>query len=58
MILSGAQNVDSGIGIYAGCHEAYYSFSGIFDNIIEDYHQHGKTAKHQSNMNYLALFPE
>jgi len=52
MILSGAQNVDSGIGIYAGCHESYYSFNKIFDKIIEDYHQHGKDAKHVSNMDY------
>jgi len=26
MILSGCQNVDSGIGIYAGCHKSYYEF--------------------------------
>ena len=26
MILSGAQNVDSGIGVYAGCHDSYYTF--------------------------------
>jgi len=52
MILSGCQNVDSGIGIYAGCQDSYYQFADIFDNIIEDYHQHGKTAKHVSNMDY------
>ena len=55
MILSGSQNVDSGIGIYAGCHESYYSFGDIFDKIIEDYHQHGKTDKHVSNMDYTQL---
>lgn len=31
MILSGAQNVDSGIGVYAGSHDAYYTFSDLFD---------------------------
>jgi len=44
MILSGSQNVDSGIGIYAGCHQSYYQFSDIFDRIIEDYHQHAPGA--------------
>ena len=38
MILSGSQNVDSGIGVYAGCHKAYYEFEEMFDPIIEDYH--------------------
>lgn len=38
MILSGAQNVDSGIGAYAGCHDSYYTFCDLFDKIIEDYH--------------------
>jgi creatine kinase/arginine kinase len=36
MILSGAQNVDSGIGVYAGCHESYYSFKNLFNNFIEE----------------------
>jgi hypothetical protein len=52
MILSGCQNVDSGIGVYAGCHEAYTSFSNLFDPIIETYHGHAKTAKHVSNMDH------
>lgn len=55
MILSGAQNVDSGIGVYAGCHKAYYEFAELFDPIIEDYHQHGRKAKHVSNMDYKQL---
>lgn len=38
MILSGAQNVDSGIGVYAGSHDSYTTFADIFDKIIEDYH--------------------
>ena len=55
MILSGAQNVDSGIGVYAGSHDAYYTFGDLFDKVIEDYHKHGKDAKHVSNMNYQEL---
>jgi len=55
MILSGAQNVDSGIGVYAGSHDAYYTFSDLFDKVIEDYHKHGKAAKHVSNMDYSQL---
>lgn len=30
-ILSGCQNTDSGIGIYAGSHDSYKVFSGLFD---------------------------
>ena len=55
MILSGCQNVDSGIGVYAGSHDAYYTFGDLFDKIIEDYHKHGKEASHVSNMNYEEL---
>ena len=55
MILSGSQNVDSGIGVYAGSHSAYNTFSDLFDPIIEDYHQHGKKAKHVSNMDHTQL---
>ena len=55
MILSGAQNVDSGIGIYAGSHDSYTTFSDIFDKVIEDYHKHAKDAKHVSNMDFKQL---
>lgn len=55
MILSGSQNVDSGIGVYAGCHESYYSFNGLFDNIIMDYHGHGVNDQHVSDMDYTKL---
>ena len=62
MILSGAQNVDSGIGAYAGSHKAYTEFEDLFDKIIEDYHGHKKADKHFSNMDYTQLkcppFPE
>ena len=52
MVLSGCQNIDSGIGVYAGSHDSYYTFPKLFDAVIEDYHKHGKEDKHVSNMNY------
>lgn len=52
MILSGCQNIDSGIGVYAGSHDAYTTFNNLFDNVIEDYHGHGKDAQHESNMDF------
>lgn len=55
MILSGAQNVDSGIGVYAGSHDSYTTFSDLFDKIIEDYHGHKKTDKHVSDMDFTKL---
>ena len=55
MILSGAQNVDSGIGLYAGSHDSYTTFSDLFDKVIEDYHGHKKDGKHVSNMDASKL---
>ena len=55
MILSGCQNVDSGIGCYAGSHDSYYTFANLFDNVIEDYHKHSKDAKHVSDMDFASL---
>jgi len=52
MVLSGCQNVDSGIGVYAGSHDSYYTFDKLFDQVVEDYHKHGKADKHVSNMDY------
>lgn len=54
-IFSGAKNTDSGIGCYAGSHDSYKTFAPFFDKIVEDYHQHGKDAKHVSNMNAKEL---
>jgi len=34
-IFSGCKNVDSGIGVYAGSHDSYNTFSKLFDPIIE-----------------------
>ena len=47
-IFSGCKNVDSGIGVYAGSHDSYTTFAQFFDKIIEDYHGHKKTDKHQA----------
>ena len=54
-ILSGAQNVDSGIGVYAGCHDSYTAFAPLMDRIIEQYHGHSKDARHISDMDYRKL---
>jgi len=49
-IFSGIKNLDSGIGVYAGSHDAYTTFNKLFDKVIEDYHQHGVNDKHVSDM--------
>ena len=54
-IFSGCKNTDSGIGCYAGSHDSYKTFALFFDKIVEDYHKHGKDAKHVSNMNAKEL---
>jgi len=50
-VFSGVQNVDSGIGAYAGSHDGYNTFAEFFDKIVEDYHGHKPEDKHVSNMN-------
>jgi len=54
-IISGCQNVDSGIGCYAGSHDSYTTFAPLFDQVIEQYHKHGKDGKHVSNMDATQL---
>jgi len=49
-VFSGVANLDSGIGIYAGSHQAYTKFNKLFDKIILDYHGHDINAKHISDM--------
>ena len=39
-IFSGCKWTNSGIGVYAGCHEGFYTFAPLFDKIIEQYHKH------------------
>lgn len=55
MVLSGCQNVDSGVGVYAGSIDSYSTFSDMFDKVIEDYHGHKKTDKHVSDMDHTKL---
>merc|ERR1712054_553315 len=54
-VFSGIANQDSGIGVYAGSHDAYYKFDKLFDKVIQDYHGHKPTDKHQSNMSSNGL---
>jgi creatine kinase/arginine kinase len=49
-IFSGVKNLDSGIGLYAGSHDSYSTFSKLFDKVIQEYHGHGPTDKHTSDM--------
>lgn len=61
-ILSGCQNVDSGVGVYAGSHSSYKKFHKLFDGVIQEYHGHSPSAMHKSEMNTDGLncpaFPE
>jgi hypothetical protein len=41
--------------LYAGSHDSYYTFSDLFDKVIEDYHKHGKNDSHISDMDYTKL---
>lgn len=54
-MFSGVANLDSGIGLYAGSHDAYYSFNKLFDKVIQEYHGHKPGDKHISDMNASAL---
>ena len=50
-IHSGVENIDSGIGVYAGDEETYEVFAALFDPIIAEYHGFSKEDKHKSNLN-------
>ena len=39
-IFSGSKWTESGVGVYAGSHDSYYTFAPLFDKIILDYHGH------------------
>jgi len=49
-VFSGIANQDSGIGLYAGSHDAYYKFNKLFDQVVQNYHNHAPDAKHISDM--------
>ena len=42
VIRSGVENLDSGIGVYAGDEDVYTVFAPLMDKIIEDYHRFPK----------------
>merc|ERR1712045_494672 len=54
-IFSGCKWTNSGIGVYAGCHEGFYTFAPLFDKVISQYHKHSPTDKHISNMDHTQL---
>jgi len=54
-IFSGSKWTESGVGVYAGSHDSFYAFAPLFDKVIEQYHGHGKQAKHKSDMDYTKL---
>lgn len=55
VIYSGSKWTESGVGVYAGSHDSYYTFAPLFDKIIQEYHGHGKEDKHKSDMDYTKL---
>lgn len=54
-VFSGVANLDSGIGAYAGSHDAYTTFDKFFDKIIQEYHGHSVTDRHVSDMDASRL---
>ena len=54
-IFSGAKWTNSGVGVYAGSHEGFYTFAPLFDKIISDYHGHSPSDKHIVNMDHTKL---
>ena len=49
-VFSGIANQDSGIGVYAGSHDAYTKFNKLFDAVVLNYHKHDVDAQHVSYM--------
>ena len=54
-VFSGIANQDSGIGVYAGSHDAYTKFNKLFDQVVLNYHGHDTDAKHVSDMSAEGL---
>jgi len=54
-IRSGVENLDSGIGVYAGDEESYEVFDALFNPIIESYHGFKNEDKHSSDLNHETL---
>ncbi len=55
VIKSGVENIDSGIGVYAGDKESYAVFAPLFDQIIAEYHSFTQVDVHKSNFNSAEL---
>ena len=53
-IRSGVENIDSGIGVYAGDLESYELFGALFDPIIEEYHGYSTEDTHQSDLDSIS----
>ena len=54
-IFSGIKNLDSRVGVYAGSHDSYRTFSELMDKVIEDYHKHKPDDEHVSDMDASKL---
>ena len=54
-IFSGVVNLDSGIGVYAGSHDTYRTFSDLTDKVVEYYHKHKPEDMHVSDMDASKL---
>jgi hypothetical protein len=55
-VFSGIKNLDSGIGLYAGCQESYDRWNKLFDAVILDYHKgFTKETGHKSDMSSEGL---
>ena len=54
-IFSGIKNVDSGVGVYAGSHDSYRTFSDLMDKVIQEYHKIKPEDNHVSDMDASKL---
>jgi len=55
LIKSGKENLDSGIGAYAGDKESYDVFAPLLNPIIQEYHGFSKDDKHKSDFSSAKL---
>lgn len=55
IINSGLENLDSGIGVYAGDKESYKIFASLFDPIIKEYHGFNQDQVHISDLDLNKL---
>jgi len=55
IINSGLENLDSGIGVYAGDKDSYKTFAPLFDPIIKEYHGFNQDQVHISDLDLNKL---